>query len=130
MKTSNPFCLTSRSVSLYDNLRNDLELRSVEGILDSLPRFFRMALIESQEAWAEAINLYDLVTFVSVSNDFSQLVEITRNVFVSKEILPTGIDVNFIDEKDFRTSRLIVIEGKILVFKTLFWRLVITELFI
>lgn len=106
MKSNNPFCLKKRAVRLYERLEKDFASKSEE-ILHSLPQFLRMGLIESKETWGKIVNKYDLLVMVSTSKDLLNLANIDGNFSVSKSIRSERLDVQFLEENDFRSSKII-----------------------
>ncbi len=111
MNQKNPFSVEIRAVSLYDRLHRDFSAKSDE-ILNSLPQFVRMGLIESKEAWSKFVNKYDLLTLVSTSKSLEDLSDIIGVFSISKRITPDKTDIQYLEEKDFRSIKIIKTRDK------------------
>ena len=109
MNQRNPFSVKTRSVGLYDRLQRDFSAESDE-ILHSLPQFVRMGLIESKDTWGKFVNKYDLLTMVSTSKGLQDLVDIKGKFSTPKRISPEKVDVQFLEEQDFRSAKIIKID--------------------
>jgi hypothetical protein len=111
MTKNNLFSIENRTINLFDKLKKD-SVRKSHNILNSLPQFLRIALIEGSKGWETIFNRYDLLTLVAVSNDFESLIELSDDLKVKKKISPSKTDIKFIDFKEFLESPLVQLSSQ------------------
>jgi len=107
----NPFDKSVRALGLYENLKKDVEEERDE-ILNSLPQFVRIGLIEKQIGWYQEVNRYDLLVPFAVHNSFSILTSLGKDIKACTTIKPLKKATKFISEQEFReSSEIIELEG-------------------
>ena len=81
----NPFDRHARVEDVYLSLKRDCDNGTSE-ILNSLPRFVRMAMIEKDKGWSAIINRHDLLVEILVNASDPILLQIAPNLSVCTRV--------------------------------------------
>jgi hypothetical protein len=104
----NPFDRHARVEDVYLSLKRDCDNGTSE-ILNSLPRFVRMAMIEKDKGWSAIINRHDLLVEILVNASDPILLQIAPNLSVC-----TNLDVGEIDisDEDFLNLHIVLLSNR------------------
>ena len=106
---SNPFDRHARVEDVYQSLKRNCGTGTSE-ILNSLPRFVRMAMIERDKGWSAIINRHDLLLEILVNSNDPILLQLAPNVSVCTNF---DIDEEGVREEHFLNLHIVLLGDRL-----------------